>query len=68
MVRSLLRLMDGEGACIVGSTVQGLVCFSGANERWPAGTLKPKDLNILVNEVKLAEVIQLLRDQFGLTV
>ncbi|KAJ7033484.1 hypothetical protein C8F04DRAFT_1184176 [Mycena alexandri] len=63
-VERLLALMDGEEACIVGSTVQGLICFTEADE----GNLEygpPSDLNILANASKAGAVLGLLKS-FGI--
>jgi hypothetical protein len=60
----LLDVMDGEGACIVGSSVQGILCFDAVQDAYEQ--VQPRDLNILANEKTLPTLIRLFRDEFGL--
>ncbi|KAJ7020952.1 hypothetical protein C8F04DRAFT_1274274 [Mycena alexandri] len=63
--RKLLELMVGDIACIVGSTVQGLVCLTAANEGLHVSPVP--DLNILVTEDALQTVLRLLTQDLGMT-
>ncbi|KAJ7705195.1 hypothetical protein B0H16DRAFT_1747382 [Mycena metata] len=60
----LLDLMDGEDACIVGSTVQSLICFTEGNEGNLEGR-RPPDLNILTDASKAGPILELLKS-FGM--
>ncbi|KAJ7893219.1 hypothetical protein B0H13DRAFT_1886467 [Mycena leptocephala] len=62
--KMLLAVMDGEGACIVGSSAQGLLCFAAADDGLEIA--ESRDLNILANEANLPILIRLFRDEFGL--
>ncbi|KAJ7831808.1 hypothetical protein B0H13DRAFT_2371260 [Mycena leptocephala] len=62
--RMLLEMMDGEGACIVGSSAQGLLCFTAVGDGYECA--ESRDLNILTNEAKLPTLIRLFRDRFAI--
>ncbi|KAJ7623949.1 hypothetical protein DFH06DRAFT_1340272 [Mycena polygramma] len=58
----LFKLLGGEDGCIVGSVVQGLLCFTAADEG-----AYGRDLNILVNERNFASCLRLLHNDFSMT-
>ncbi|KAJ6489225.1 hypothetical protein C8R47DRAFT_1071589 [Mycena vitilis] len=64
-VTTLLQLLDGEGACVVGSTVQSLLCFTADNEG-PINAWPPRDLNLLVTEALLRQFFRVFSEYFGL--
>ncbi|KAJ7264029.1 hypothetical protein B0H12DRAFT_1068831 [Mycena haematopus] len=62
MTRALIDLLDGEGGCVVGSVVQGLILLTANGDDGFEG----EDLNVLVAEPKLARCLRLLQDEFKL--